>query len=661
MEPKVDQFNKFSAGIINNLRANYETPGYARIWNFDNTQDRLIQRGGWEKLSNKTGELLNNSAAATTSEPILPVFGSNNGVINKPAQDISNYLLVENSGNGIQGPINCEIDNIQNAFNTHPTDGGTESIIYNNSTVYRGADGKIYQRRFYGQSTNPLGDEVLSGIETFNNTFFVEGADNRCYVFTGKTLHAFDSVTIDPNGSFAPIAQSEINQYLPINQFMQQGDSNGNPGTYLVAFNPVGYIINEIDELQNVLMILGYYAGPADGVFGPETDQAVRDYQATHTATGEIVQGGNTPLVVDGLVGPETLSALNHTSGNDQKVIEYENIMELPYVITAAQAIGGTILFATKEDDAKARIYVWDTTIDSNGKGDIGLLTSVTVGVGTVQSIDILDGRIKAIMSPFTGDQCTSCYSDFIIYDVYNVFDNYPESFVKPALSLRIINTKDDEATTGGSNYINRKTEVRNGKLYFTGKLHLESNRDTLNGTDEGALSGIFSLSSSGAFTLEATNPETITDTENFIEGFALTNGSFMISQTDGTYVTRKTINGTSGLITKIINGGEPWRTKSIENILLAVDSTEDLEEIRIYVREYMSRFDNDAGWVKVYDGETSEERRPFDNRVIINRNTETMKSINQFRELQIMVQIDGKCVELVDLTVIYNLLNLNK
>jgi len=661
MESKVEQFNNFSAGITDNLRANYEAPGYSRIWNFANSVDRMIQHGGWKKLSSKTGELLNHAAFSTPSEPMLPVFGANNGLISKPAQNVNAYLLLEQGGNGIQEGIACSIGDNENSYNTVATDGGTEPIIYNNAVVYRSASGKVYQKRFYGQSTSTLGDIILPNIKTFNNTFFVEGANNRCYIFTGRDVHAFDSVTIDPNGSYAPIAQSEINQYIPLNQYMIEGDSNGSPGTYTVGGTPVGYIITEIDKLQNVLKILGYLDGPADGQFGPLTDTALRTYQSEHNAVGEITQAGGEPLVVDGKVGPETLSAINHTVGSDKKVIEYENVMQLPYPITAVQAVGGTILFATKEDDSKARIYVWDTTVDSNGKGDVGLLTSVNLGVGTVQAIEVLNGKIKAIMSPLSADTCSSCYSDFIVYDIHNAFDKYPESYVTTALSLRIINSSDDNSNLGGSSYINRKTEVRNGKMYFSGKLHLESNRETLNGTDEGALSGIFSLTDKGAFMLEVSNPDTITDTEDFIESFAMTNGGFIISQTDGTYITQKDRDQDSGVITKIINGGEPWRNKSFENLYLALDRTDDLDEVRIYIREYMDRHESDAGWIKVYDSKTSDERRDFKNRIIINRNTETMKSISQFRELQIMVQVEGKCVELVDLTIAYNMLNLNK
>ena len=50
----------------------------------------------------------------------------------------------------------------------------------------------------------------------------------------------------------------------------------------------------DVEEVQRILTEGGYYSGPIDGVYGPETESAVRAYQTAHG------------LEVDGVVGPHT-------------------------------------------------------------------------------------------------------------------------------------------------------------------------------------------------------------------------------------------------------------------------------------------------------------------------------------------------------------------
>lgn len=55
-----------------------------------------------------------------------------------------------------------------------------------------------------------------------------------------------------------------------------------------------------VTEVQTKLQSLGFYSGAVDGVFGPLTEQAVRDFQQSRG------------LAVDGVVGPNTWRALGY-------------------------------------------------------------------------------------------------------------------------------------------------------------------------------------------------------------------------------------------------------------------------------------------------------------------------------------------------------------
>ena len=62
---------------------------------------------------------------------------------------------------------------------------------------------------------------------------------------------------------------------------------------------------SENKAVQQKLKNLGYYTGNIDGIFGPLTNQAVRNFQRDYG------------LQVDGIVGPQTLQALGITSGGN--------------------------------------------------------------------------------------------------------------------------------------------------------------------------------------------------------------------------------------------------------------------------------------------------------------------------------------------------------
>ena len=59
----------------------------------------------------------------------------------------------------------------------------------------------------------------------------------------------------------------------------------------------------QVREVQRDLRGLGYRPGPADGLFGPRTEHAVRRFQREHG------------LMIDGIIGPKSQAALRSLSG----------------------------------------------------------------------------------------------------------------------------------------------------------------------------------------------------------------------------------------------------------------------------------------------------------------------------------------------------------
>jgi len=64
-----------------------------------------------------------------------------------------------------------------------------------------------------------------------------------------------------------------------------------------------------VRKLQNLLTAVGYYSGPVDGIFGAQTEKAVREFQTSYVLVSEEDQA-EYHLEADGIVGPKTWAAL---------------------------------------------------------------------------------------------------------------------------------------------------------------------------------------------------------------------------------------------------------------------------------------------------------------------------------------------------------------
>lgn len=86
----------------------------------------------------------------------------------------------------------------------------------------------------------------------------------------------------------------------------------------------------EVLALQRRLVDAGFAPGPADGVFGPRTEEAVLAFQGRY---------GN--LLMDGVVGPRTMAALRRLEFIRRvipRAVDLERRHEIPAAFTVAQA-----------------------------------------------------------------------------------------------------------------------------------------------------------------------------------------------------------------------------------------------------------------------------------------------------------------------------------
>ena len=654
MEQKVAQFNNFTSGITSELRSNYEVPKFARLWNLDVSEDRAIQNYGFENL--------------LTGDHHLVEYNPNRlGIGEQWFLKRNSILAIPQTGNATFIQTDCDLT--QTSFDLgQSVEMQTVPIVYNEHIVWLSETGtgannfEVWVKPLSGGQEFPVLQNLTANEANIANSFFLKGADGKLYVFSGSRVHRVELP--DSDGVFN--SGNELAPFQPISQYMRQGDRNGNQGTYTGTFGPEEQIITQIDEAQNILRVLGYYESSVDGVYGPATRQAVRDFQSDYNATGNVIQNAGAPLAVDGIIGPETQAVLNATDDFSRRGFrERKNVLVLPDQITAVTNNGGYINIATRDRDGNAIVYYWDRTLTAEGVGDIGLATSVIVGQGIIQILKPLQGRLMAIMAPGTTSECSHKYSHLSVYAIQAGFDLLPESY---AVNVRRYRLRHGDGTGTNFdefrfNYVNQKSLLKDNLLYFSGRIHLQHYEN--NSNDEGAFSGVMSIDVNGNLTTHVSDVDNNELTSDNITSFGLVDNGFVVSQDERVKITHSTEDNFSGLITQVISGGQPWRDKQIENIYVAFDKTEELRNVKIFIRDMHEVDNNDAGWRLIYDNGVSEERRDFENRIHINRNTVANafgeRRFKQFREIQVRLEIDGRCVELLDLTVVYNMLDLNK
>jgi N-acetylmuramoyl-L-alanine amidase len=149
--------------------------------------------------------------------------------------------------------------------------------------------------------------------------------------------------TVDPgeHGLFGPTTERAVREFQRRRQLVEDGVVEGQTWGELVE---AGYSLgdrvlylrypsfrgDDVLELQSSLSLLGFDSGRQDGIFGPRTERAVRDFQR------------NVGLPLDGIVGATTLEALRRlrpigTGPDRASVREAEQLRRLSTTITGAR------------------------------------------------------------------------------------------------------------------------------------------------------------------------------------------------------------------------------------------------------------------------------------------------------------------------------------
>lgn len=645
------QYNNFLGGVTSELRTNFEVPKWSRLWNFDVSGSRAIQHYGLRNVLDAEAHLVEYAPALISL--------TDQWFINRHS-----VIAVESTGDATFIDTSCDTPNQSLALDSD-VEMATLPIIYNDHLVWLDTNWDVWIKPLQPIAAAFKVLQNLDPITEANvqNSFFQKSIDGKLYIFSGKRVHRVEIA--DSNGNFN--SGSELAEFQPIDQFMTAGDRNGIVGGYTGFLGPETQVITQVDEAQNILRVLGYYTGPVDGIFGDLTEQAVSEFQADYNSSGQYQSAGgqapDIPLIVDGIIGPETQAVLNAVDDyNQSNVREKKNVLVLPDVITAVCENGGVINIATHDHNDNANVYYWDKTLTAEGIGDIGLLTSVTVGKGVVQILKPLNGRLMAIMTPATDSYCMHKYVKMSIYAIQANFDLLPDSYAVPVAEYNLRLGPDGlNFDDWRHNIINQKSIVANSRLYFSGQINLQSLQEPTDG--EGVFAGVMSIDSNGTLFTEVCKSDTSDDlTFVPVNSFGMADSGFIIATEDEVLINhREEDNNISGCITDIINGGRPWEEKQIDNIFFSLHDKAEVDKVEIWVREVDNLNDPDAGWELAYDGNMQlNHEGNLGNSIQINK-LDDGQPFWKFKELQVMVKVFGIGSEFINLTVNYNMLAINE
>jgi hypothetical protein len=207
----------------------------------------------------------------------------------------SGYQLVFDSGDQMGGPASQQLT----AGTVAPgqtIDVSVNLVSPNSAGTYKG-NWKLREPggATFALSTGPFWVQIKAGQPDWPT---IENGDTGPEVFAVQYLLNAHGANLNPDGIFGPLTQGAVEDFQTDKGLSE--DIIVGPETWqaLIIQASQGSTGPEVRAIQRLLKAKFGYTLNIDGIFGPDTKDAVKDFQADHG------------LTVDGIVGPNTWKKL---------------------------------------------------------------------------------------------------------------------------------------------------------------------------------------------------------------------------------------------------------------------------------------------------------------------------------------------------------------